>query len=148
MSAWRQTLARCNFAAWVPVARHSLGATLLHECLAPDTRSTQLYCMTAWRQTLSRHNFTAWVPGARHSLGATLLHECLAPDTHTEQLYCMNVWRQTLAKDNFTLVWHTAKIRYTSKMAKLHYQNGQIWPNSRVKSLHSPSPPSAGARHC
>ena len=58
-----------------------LSATLLHECLVPDTRSVQLYCMSAWRQTLTRcnldrWNFTAWMSGARHSV-------------HPGELYCI-----------------------------------------------------------
>ena len=52
----------------IQLALMQLSATLLHECLAPDTRSAQLNCKSAWRQTLTR------------SAGATLLQECLAPD--------------------------------------------------------------------
>ena len=95
-SVW---LTRRNFTAWMPGARHLLSATLLHECLAPDTRSVQLYCMSAWHQTLAQHNFTVvWHTAKIRSLFCITK---MAKNPSVLPLHGQNPsWRQTLLVSN------------------------------------------------
>jgi hypothetical protein len=124
MQGWELAKMLLLFLIWV--CNRQMRRRRLHECLAPDTRSVQLCCISACRQTLAGCYFTAWVPGTRHSLDTTLLHECLEPDTRSVQLYCMNAWSQTLARCNFA-AWVPGARHFTAWMSGARHSFRQLY---------------------